>query len=31
VITTYLVGGAVYKDIGLAKDLRQQSPPTIFL
>ena len=32
VITTYLVGGAVYEGIALAKDLRgEQSPPTIFL
>jgi methyl-accepting chemotaxis protein WspA len=32
VITTYLVGGAVYERIALAKDLRgEQSPPTIFL
>src|SRR5215472_12660204 len=32
VITTYLVGGAVYERIALAKDLRgEQAPPTIFL
>jgi methyl-accepting chemotaxis protein WspA len=32
VITTYVVGGAVYERIALARELRgEQSPPTIFL